>query len=178
MAKSVLRTIHNEIKHELHSAPSWVSDRVEDFATKHSLLPFLKYKPKTKLGGTAEAGQATGYTVTPDLTGEDGVEELGRTFQEFYIDLEEELMRRKWRLGRGMLPNGGTSVGSSGDEKEKAVEKEKDAEERDGEDLVVTDEKEKRMREILEIAERTLCSMFYDRYASLSSTLPLRLWSD
>ncbi|KAH8103910.1 hypothetical protein BXZ70DRAFT_923313 [Cristinia sonorae] len=164
VAKSILKAIHNEVKRDLADiAPSWVSERIEDFAVKNNLLPFLKIKSKSKIGGTTEGGPAAGYTVTPDLTGEDGVEDLGQKFQEFYLDLEEELMRRKWKSGKQgfgsrILANGTPSAGSlsSGDEKEK------DAEEKDGEDQV-EDEKEKRVREVLGRVERTMCSVFYDR---------------
>lgn len=185
MAKAVLKAVHHEIKRELDHTPSWVSERIEDFAVKSNLLPFVKNKPKNKLGSTTDAGPAAGYTIPPEITGEEGVEELGGQFQEFYLDLEEELMRRKWRLGkqsfgsRAVHANGSVSVGSasSGDEKEK--EKEAGGEEKEGEDQV-EHEKEKRVRDVMENVERTVCSVFYDRYtfcfASLHRNSILRVW--
>lgn len=175
VAKSVLKVMHNEIRKELEMAPSWVSERVEDFAGKCNLLPFVKTKAKSKLGGgaaTVDVGAVAGYAVTEEVIGSQGdvVEELGRMFQEFYLDLEEELARRKWRFGKQGLfgsgtthANGGASVGSmsSGDEKEKDIA----GEEKDGEDQV-EDEREKRVREVMEMVERTICSMFYDKYAA------------
>lgn len=183
MAKAVLKAVHNEIRRELDNTPSWVFERIEDFAGKSNLLPFVKNKPKNKLGGTTDVGPAAGYTIPPEITGEDGVEALGGQFQEFYLDLEEELMRRKWRLGkqsfgsRAVHANGSVSVGSasSGDEKEK----EAGGEEKEGEDQV-EDEKEKRVRDVMEIVERTVCSVFYDRYTfsftSLHRNKILRIW--
>ena len=147
--------------------------------TKADLLPFVKNKPKTKLGnvpagtgGSASTDTALAqYSITPELTtegsGEEGVEVLARNVQEFYLDLEEELSRRRWRLGRQVLmknhatphPNGSASA-SSGDEKDK----EKDGAGEEGEEKgPVTTEKEQRVREVMELVERTLCSMFYDR---------------
>ena len=168
VAKTVLKVIHNDIKRELEMAPSWVSERVEDFVTKCDLLPFVKNKPKSKLvGGTGGSlnnsdSAPAQYSVTSVLTSQgdsadDGIEELSSKVQEFYLDLEEELGRRKWRFGKQVFEKGTHSNGSvsSGDEKEGEESDEKDQ---------VEDEKEKRTREILENVERTLCSMFYDRY--------------
>ncbi|THH32050.1 hypothetical protein EUX98_g2138 [Antrodiella citrinella] len=167
VAKGVLKAIHTEIKRDLDHAPSWVSERLEEFAAKCELLPFVKNKPKNSLklvagSGAGDVVAQAGYSVPKEISGEDGVEELGRRCQEFYLDLEEELARRKWRVGKflGHSPhvNGAVSVesasASSGDEKEKDGD--------DGDDQV-EDEKEKRIREMLENVERTLCSMFYDR---------------
>lgn len=179
VAKTILKSIHSEIKRDLDVAPSWVSERVEDFVTKADLLPFVKNKPKSKLGGVAAptGGSSNAdtalaqYSITPEVAAEgnseEGVEVLARNVQEFYLDLEEELSRRRWRLGRQVLMknyaashSNGSASASSGDEKDK----EKDGAGEEGEEKgPVTTEKEQKVREVMELVERTLCAMFYDR---------------
>lgn len=182
VARTFLRSLHSDIRVELGNAPSWVAERVEDFATKTGLIPFVKTKPKSKLGKVEEptAGpNAGGYAIGTGPATEDGMEGVGQRFQEFYADLEDELTRRKWGsvrgFGRGIVQhlNGSAatpsdSANTSSDERAADVfdEKEKDVEE------TAEDQKEKRVHEVMEAVERTLCSLFYDRYVHTS--LPVR----
>lgn len=169
LAKSLLRALHAEIRKDLTHAPSWVADRIDDFVAKNGLLPFVKAKSKgSKLvvDGNAVSIVSGGYLVSTGVVSEDGMEGLGRLFQEFYLDLEEELERRKWKhssvKSHGHHTNGSPIVSSentSSDEKamDSPEEKEKDGEDSEG------GEKEKKIREILDVVERTICSLFYDR---------------
>ncbi|CAL1715405.1 unnamed protein product [Somion occarium] len=174
LAKNLLRALNTEIRSDLGIAPSWVAERIDDFVAEVGLMPFMKTKSKGKLGKTEDTtppnAGAGGYVISSGPVSDDGIEGIGQRFQEFYADLEEELTRRKWgpgrSFGRGIVHhlNGGTSssadsANTSSDEKTADVfdEKEKDPEE------TAEDQKEKRVREVLEAVERTICSVFYDR---------------
>ncbi|KAI0072635.1 hypothetical protein K474DRAFT_1604721 [Panus rudis PR-1116 ss-1] len=185
VAKNLMRTLHAEIRAELGSspAPSWVAERIEDFATRAGLMPFVKTssKAQSKLGSeSAAANAAGGYVLGTGPSSEYGIEGTGQQMQEFFIDLEEELLRRRWGprkgFGRGIVhnhqnkapgqaphtPSSATeSASTSSDEKGDVTDdKEK---EKDVEPDTVEDEKEKRVREVMEVVERTLCSLFYDK---------------
>ncbi|EKM50210.1 uncharacterized protein PHACADRAFT_213959 [Phanerochaete carnosa HHB-10118-sp] len=176
VAKEILRVVHHEIRAGLapSGAPSWVAERIEDFAEREGLLPFVKAKTnKNKLDDNALGG----YLIHPGLSKDEPLDDVGRRFQDFYAEIEEQLIKRRWRgrrsFGKGVLNHLNGSISSvsssaesvSGDEKEDArdeeTEKESDAEE---------DEMEKNIRAVVEAAERTICSIFYDRLFMQSST--------
>lgn len=176
VARDVLRVVHDQVRAGLAptGAPSWVAERLERFSEREGLLPFVKAKGgRNKLDETAG-----GYLVGPGLPKDMEMDEVGQRFQEFYSEIEEQLVRRKWK-GRHSFRKGlvlhhlnGSTVSSStesasGDEKLSEKESLKD----DGDDTEKEsevedrheDERDKRIREVLEAVERTLCTVFYDR---------------
>jgi len=81
-------------------------------------MPFVKHSKTTKSrlvgiessngpgGGCLGSNQANGggYVIGIEVMNQDeGMEGFGRLFQEFYLDLEEELGRRRWRHGFGRV---------------------------------------------------------------------------
>ena len=176
VAKEVLRVVHHEVRAGLapSGAPSWVAERIEEFAEREGLQPFAKAKgSRHKL----EDNTLGGYLIHPGLSKDESMDDVGRRFQDFYAEIEEQLIKRKWRgrrtFGKGMLHHLNGSISSvsssaesiSGDEKDddkddEETEKESDAEEKP------EDEAEKKIRAVVEAVERTICSVFYDRYVS------------
>jgi len=101
------------------------------------------------LVGSAGGG---GYVVN-DVIG--GAEELAEKMQEFYGVVDTEL-RREVHRGAGDSAEQGDVSGQKVEEDEK-------------EDTYVEEEEEEaRIRDVLETVEAALCSLFYDRYASLT----------
>lgn len=170
---------HAEIRAGLapSGAPSWVADRIEDFAEREGLAPFVKTKSKhNKLeDGHHHLG---GYVIGGGLSKDEAMDDVAQRFQDFYAEIEDQLVRRKWRgrrsFGKGLVLQhlNGSSISSSaestsGDEKESVhdegdeTEKESEVEERP------EDETEKKIRAVVEAVERTICSVYYDRYALL-----------
>lgn len=140
-------------------------------------MPFVKTKPKSKLGKVEEPAVspgAGGYAIGTGPTSEDGMEGVGQRFQEFYADLEDELTRRKWGsgrgFGRGIVHHLNTSTATTSDSANTSSDEKTgdgfDEKERDSEETA-EDQKEKRVHEVMEAVERTLCSLFYDRYVPL-----------
>ncbi|KAI0796140.1 hypothetical protein C8Q75DRAFT_745384 [Abortiporus biennis] len=178
ISKTIMRTLQTEIKIELGHAPSWVLERIEEFVGRCGLMPFVKPKSKSKLvengsGNANLSGIGGGYIVAPEITGDEVMESIGRQFQEFYLDLEDELGRRKWRHGFGRShsqqqqhhPNGSPVVPSSSEstsETEKVDGSDDKDEKKEGEESS-EGEKEKRIREVMEHVEKTICSLFYDK---------------
>lgn len=181
--------LHSEIRSGLapSGAPNWVAERIEEFAEREGLLPFVKSKSnKNKLEENHYLG---GYVICPGLSKDEAMDDVGSRFQDFYSEIEDQLIRRKWRgrrsFGKGLVLHhlNGSSISSSaestsGDEKEsikddgEETEKESEAEERP------EDETEKKIRGVVEAVERTICSVFYDRYVvSISNHhLLILLW--
>ncbi len=177
----MLRALHAEIRLGLapSGAPGWVSERIEEFAEREGLLPFVKIKNgRMKM----DEGSASGYVIGSGVSSKDeGMQEIGRKFQELYIDIEEQLEKRSWRarhsFGKGLVLHhlNGSSISSSaesfsGDEKadRESVKEDGDDTEKESESDErperPEDEKEKRIREVVEAVERTICCLFYDRY--------------
>ncbi|GJE90337.1 vacuolar sorting protein 9 (VPS9) domain-containing protein [Phanerochaete sordida] len=180
VAKDVLRVVHHEVRAGLapSSAPSWVAERIEEFAERESLLPFIKAKgSRNKL----EDNTLGGYLILPGLSKDESVDDVGQRFQDFYAEIEEQLIKRKWRgrraFGKNVLHHLNGSISSisssvdsvSGDEKEDAKDDEETERESDGEEKP-EDETEKKIRAVVEAAERTICSVFYDRLFMQSFT--------
>ena len=188
VARDILRVIHGEIRSGLapSGAPGWVAERIEEFAERESLLPFVKSKSnKNKLEESHHLG---GYVICPGMSKDEAMDDVGRRFQDFYSEIEDQLVRRKWRgrrsFGKGLVLHhlNGSSISSSadsmsGDEKEsikedgEETEKESEAEERP------EDETEKKIRAVVEAVERTICAVFYDRYARFRTTYSQSLTS-
>lgn len=173
IAKEVLRVVHHEIRAGLapSGAPSWVAERVEEFAEREGLLPFVKAKgSRNKLDDNTLGG----YLIHPGLSMDGSLDDVGRRFQDFYSEIEEQLIKRKWRgrrtFGKGVLHHLNGSISSvssstesvSEDEKGEAKDDEETEKESDSEEKP-EDETEKKIRAVVEAAERTICSVFYDR---------------
>jgi hypothetical protein len=173
VARDILRVVHHEIRTGLapSGAPSWVAERVEEFAEREGLLPFVKVKgSKTKLEDSATLG---GYSVGGGLSRDESMDDVGRRFQDFYAGIEEQLVKRKWRgrrsFGKGLVlhhlsgsVSSSADSSNSGDEKESSKDDEETEKESEAEETQ-EDETEKKIRVVLEAVERTICSVFYDR---------------
>ncbi|KAI0689506.1 hypothetical protein BC835DRAFT_1418481 [Cytidiella melzeri] len=182
VARTVLKALHADIRAglSLSGAPSWVAERLEDFAERVGLLPFVKAKAKN------EDGSVGGYVMGTGVPASESMDDVGQRFQEFYDEIEEMLLKRKWR-SRPSFPRGlhlqhrhasTSSIQSSAentdaDEKVSLAEiaKEEDDTEKESEaDDHQENEKSKRIRGVIEAVERTLCTVFYDRLFMQSSS--------
>ena len=130
--------------------PSWIVERVQDMTA--AWYPFVKApssSPLKKKLGTEKETNSIGYFVNPI---EENPDEAAERLQDFYVCLEQDM-----RVGR-ILPV------SSSKRREKDVES-------DGEDEKERDKREREMmesetgvRDVLEVVERTITSLFYDRF--------------
>lgn len=153
---------------------------MEEFAEREGLLPFVKIKGARN---KTEEGTSGGYVIGTGISKEEGMQELGIRFQDFYDEIEDQLQKRKWKgrrsFGKGLvLHHINGSLSSSADSITEDEKAEKDSIKDDGEDTEKESEvdekqekldrqeeqREKRIREVLEAVERTLCCVFYDRY--------------
>lgn len=173
--------MHAEIRLGLATsgAPGWVAERIVEFAERERLQPF--FKVKSGRGRPEETVNALGgYAIGTGVVQEEGMEEVGTKFQEFYEEIEDQLEKKKWkgkplfgqRLARHLNHSSvSSSVDSSGSGDEKG---EKESIKEDGDDTEresdvdekperPEDEREQRIREVVEAVERTMCSVFYDR---------------
>ncbi|KAH9947014.1 hypothetical protein B0H21DRAFT_740607 [Amylocystis lapponica] len=137
---------------EVHAAlalagAGWAAERVDRFAA-----PFL---PLVRRGARTWAVNGV----------EEGVEEVAGRFQVFYAEMEEAVRRRvgrerrgrRVRLRRGGREEGGSGEsGSGGDGEEEESEKEREGEEEE-------EKREGRVREVMDVVERVVCLLFYDR---------------
>ncbi len=180
VARSVLKALHSDIRAGLapSGAPSWVAERLEEFAEREGLLPFVKSKVKN------EDGSVGGYVMGSGLPGDSSMDDIGQRFQEFYGDVEETLIKRRWK-GKSAFVRGlhfqhrHTSTGSISsstentdlDEKasiDDSVRDDDDTEKESEAEDHPEDEKSKRIREVVEAVEKTLCTVFYDRYVPVA----------
>lgn len=179
VARFVLRALHADIRAGLapSGAPSWVAERMEEFAEREALLPFVKAAK-----GKSEDGSIGGYLIGTGVSKDEGMDEVGHRFQDFYHEIEDQLVKRKWKgrrsFGRGLgfqhhHTNGSisswsentdidekASIAESAKEDGDETEKESDVEDRQ------EDEMSKRIRDVIEAVERTLCCVFYDRFVT------------
>lgn len=175
VARDVLRAVQHEVRAGLvpAGAPSWVAERIEEFAEREGLLPFVKGKGSKRLEDGSSLG---GYIVGGGVSRDEPMDDVGQRFQDFYSEVEEQLVKRKWRgrrsFGKGLvLQHLNGSVASSadsstsGDEKE-SVRDEDETEKEDEAEEKPEDEAEKKIRAVVEAVERTICSVFYDRCAT------------
>ena len=145
-------------------------------------MPFVKSKTgKNKLEENPHFG---GYVVGAGLSQDESMDDVGRRFQDFYSEIEDQLVRRKWRgkrsFGKGLvlhhLHSGSISSSAesiSGDDEKESIKD--DGEETEKEDEIddrPEAETEKKIRAVVEAVERTICSVFYDRCVWFSLRKP------
>lgn len=138
VAKEINKGLRAEIKRLLlGSAPNWVVDRAVDFTTEW--MPFVRVRG-SKRGSSDHHGGERAYQIN---ILEENLDDAADRVQEFLAVLEEDL-RNSLAKRRSSIE--GDTDGEKG---------EKEAEELDG-----------RVREIMELVERVVCSLFYERYVS------------
>jgi len=156
--KDIGKDINKALKSELKAAlaatsslgnvpvPNWVSERVHDVTG--DWYPFIKSPPlKRKLGSEKGDKDAHGYILNPI---EENPDDAAERLQDFYLSLEQDMRA------------GGTPFIPRRMEKdtETIAEDEKDRAKREHDRM----ESETRIREVMEAVERTITSLFYDRY--------------
>ncbi|KAG1841241.1 hypothetical protein DFJ58DRAFT_77051 [Suillus subalutaceus] len=128
--RDVLAALKSELTSSLEMAgvPAMIIERVQSFASP--LLPFVRGPAgKKKLHDIGASPSKHGTWAVNLDAGKDRPEDLSKTFQEFYLELEGEVRIE--------------------------IEKEK------GE--ASEDEQESRVKELVEVVEGTLSTLFYDR---------------
>ncbi|KAI0085825.1 hypothetical protein BDY19DRAFT_1075893 [Irpex rosettiformis] len=176
VARSVLKALHHDIRASLSpsGAPSWVAERLEEFAEREGLLPFVKAKAKNADGSVG------GYIMGAGLPENTSMDDVGQRFQEFYSDIEELLVKRRWKGKSGFAgglhfqnrhTSSGGSISSSTENTDMDEKASIDESAREDDDTEKESEAEdhpeglrdKRIREVVEAVEKTLCTVFYDR---------------
>lgn len=155
MGKTMNEALSREIKSLLsgQEVPKWVALRVREFC--QPWFPFIR-APKVISSSTAKLVKenkdkdTSEWNVNPD--GEGLIEDKMDFMQEFYIQLEEGL-----QIDLAPSGNSGQSNGDMEKEEMKKVE-----------------ESDTRVRNIMELVERTICSLFYDRYVGKHTSTCLR----
>lgn len=139
VGKALVKALRTEAKEQLASVPPWVSERTQSFmAGLHPLLKAPRGSPQSQNSHL----MSPAYVVNPL---EDAAEDLARDFQDFYSALEDELHAG----GSPVVGRRGHDNGEDDKEKERKTRGRVDS--------------EVRIREILEVVERTVCSLLYDR---------------
>ncbi|GLB43313.1 putative VPS9 domain containing protein [Lyophyllum shimeji] len=151
IAKEINKGLRREVRDTLASSegmPSWVADRVHEFTA--DWYPFVKEQAASsrREKGVKEGGSA--YVIP---WSEEAPESTTARVQDFYLGLEQEV-----RVSEGSFLG--------------RLRKEHEHEQEEGERLG-EHENEKRVKEkidseakikhIMEVVERTICSLFYDR---------------
>lgn len=159
--KEIGREMNKVLKAELKAAlnasaslgnipmPSWIVERVHDVSAVW--YPFVKAassSPKKKLGGSEKETSSIGYFVNPVAENPDDAAER---LQDFYLCLAQDM-----RVGGKPL---------SSKRKEKDESDAEDEQERDKREHELM-EIETRVRDVMEVVERTITSLFYDRFVS------------
>ncbi|THH06133.1 hypothetical protein EW146_g9708 [Bondarzewia mesenterica] len=148
ISKKINKALKTELKETLlmSNAPSWVVDRVNEFTL--GLYPFIK-NPSSPKGPFAQndggASPTPPYMIDPP---KETPEEMSQQFQEFYAVLEEDLHAEQ--SPTTARPRNGQTF---------AAEQERDREKRAMEDATGKEG----IKEVLEVVERVVCSLFYDR---------------
>lgn len=164
VGKQLNKALRCEIRESLRTTkdadvPHWVVERVSEFCDPW--FPFVR-APKTmsiKPKGAndmpvkekerdKDKDKEKEWVVNP-IANEESLEDTAERVQEFYTQLEEGLRVELSKATRTHERETSSDVAS--------VENEKDTGEK------VEDENEARIREVMELAERTVCSLFYDR---------------
>ncbi|KAI0313200.1 hypothetical protein OF83DRAFT_1065909 [Amylostereum chailletii] len=148
--KDVGRQINKALKAEMKEAltvsgaPSWVVNRVHEFAT--GMYPFIKSASGAKrpFTGNNPAQPTQTYTIDPP---QETVEELSQQFQDFYAELEDEIYAGASPT-TSRAPKGSSEGSTDGDHKKEKGKKRLS---------------ENSVNDPLEVVERVMCSMFYDR---------------
>jgi hypothetical protein len=143
VGREMNKALRNEVKESLAGLSSWVVERVHEFTAE--LYPLVKASSRRTVGiGKGEKVPPVPAYVVNEF--EETPEQISQRLQDFYGQLEQDL-----RLG-------GTPF--LGRRREEQGEGEKDNERRVLEKM----ESEGKIREALEIVEKTICSCFYDRW--------------
>lgn len=153
LAKEINKSLKNELKAALASTaslgnipvPSWVAERMHDITA--DWYPFIKNSSGSSKNSRDSSGNGNGYIVNPI---EESPDDAAERLQDFYLELEQDMraggtpfiLRRREKEGEG------------------EAEDEKDREKREHDRM----ESETRVREVMEAVERTITSLFYDRY--------------
>ncbi len=159
LAKELNRAVKAELKFALANpampghdpVPNWVLDRV--YGVTADWHPFFR-KPSTlqkKLAGE-KGGKDTngnGYIVN---TLEESPDDAAEHLQDFYLALEQDMRSG----GTSFIPRWKDRLGG---DTESEADDEKDQREQD------MMESETRIREVMEVVEQAIASVFYDRYA-------------
>ena len=125
--------------------PRWVVERVQDMSS--TWYPFVKAPPLKKQLGSETETKSIGYLVNPST---ESLDDAAERLQDFYLCLEQDM-----RVG-GVLVSKWRGESLDGEH-----EKERD----EGEHEMM--ESETRVRDIMEAVERTITSLFYDRFVPL-----------
>jgi hypothetical protein len=130
--------------------PSWIIERVQDMTA--TWYPFIKAPSsslkKKKITGSEKETSSIGYFVNPDAENPDDAAER---LQDFYLCLAEDM-----RVGG--IPF--SSTRREKDELDGVDEQERGKREHE---LMET---ETRVRDVMEVVERTITTLFYDRFVS------------
>lgn len=157
--KEIGREMNKILKAELKAAlnastsfgnipmPSWIVERVQDMTS--TWYPFVKAPSSSSLKkktGSEKETSSIGYFVNPDSENPD---EAAERLQEFYLCLAEDM-----RVG-GMPFS---SNRKEKDELDGVDEKERDKREHEMMEI------ETRVRDVMEVVERAITTLFYDRF--------------
>lgn len=156
VGKEINKALRKEVKLSLSEAslPTWSIDRVHEFTAEW--YPFVRDTARPtggRLGrGLSEKGDSgRKYVInwSPEAP-----EASSERLQDFYLGLEQDL-RIGGFLGRGKVDTGDTESEKSAKVANHTLEDEKRVREKiDG---------EARIKEAIDVIERTICSLFYDR---------------
>ena len=156
------KALRGEVQDSLTGVPlpPWVIDCVHQFTAQwypvKNIEPALGFEPGKQTGaGSADKGLGGGGSDTCVINPvAEKPEDVAVRMQDFYLGLEQDVRIRGpsfWEAGEGHEKEGG--VDEQGEN-----EKNEDAK-RVREKL----NSETRIKEVMEVVERTICSLFYDR---------------
>ena len=128
------------------SMPGWIVDRVLDITAPW--YPFVKASPLKKFGPEKET-HSTSYFVNPNA---ENLDDDAERLQEFYSCLAQDM-----RVGGRPPLSKRRERGAESDDE--------DGKERDRVEHEMM-ESESRIRDIMEVVERAITSLFYDRFVS------------
>jgi hypothetical protein len=137
--------------------PVWVIDRVDEFTAPWYPMvkdtePVLRSGPWQKTGaGTGDKGKENIYVVNRM---EETSDEVAARLQGFYLELEQDV-----RIG-GPFVGGAEGVEGKDDVNEELEDNEEKDDERRVREKI---DNESKIKEVMEVVERTICSLFYDR---------------
>ena len=134
--------------------PSWIVERVQDMTA--TWYPFVKApssSPLKKKTGSEKETSSIGYFVNPDAENSDDAAER---LQDFYLCLAEDM-----RVG---------GMPFSPNRREKEESDGVDEQERDKREHEIM-EIETRVRDVMEVVERTITTLFYDRFVPFFSVV-------
>ena len=164
--------LRQEVQNSLSSShtsgplPAWVVDRVHEFTAQWYPLvkdtdPVLVPAPGKKVIGMGSGGKGKeeGYDLIVNRVME-MPEIVSARLQDLYLGLEQDVRIRGlsfWRVGSGE----GCEENDSEQGKEESMEEgSEDEDERRVRDKI---DNEARIKEVMDVVERTICSLFYDR---------------